>query len=155
MSASLVPLWQWLSATTVARAVDDSLMLTAVLSAVHVVGMTLLTGAILVAGLRLTGAMFADVPLPEVTRGMRRAVEIGLVLNVVTGFLLFAPRAVNATANSTFRFKMTMLAVAVGFHLLVFRPATCRLALSRATGILAMALWFTVAGAGAAYILLE
>ena len=155
MTASLAPLWQWLSATAVARAVHDSQMLTAVLSAFHVLGMTILTGAVLVSGLRLSGLLFGDVDVRDVTRATRRGVDVGLAISVVTGLLLFAPRAADAAANTIFQFKMTVLLVAAVCHVTVFRRVTTRPAAGRTVGVLTMLLWLGVAAGGAAYILLE
>jgi hypothetical protein len=51
----MAPFLAWLEGTSVALTVRDSLMLNAVLSAVHLVGFTLTTGGALVANLNLLG----------------------------------------------------------------------------------------------------
>lgn len=155
----MAPVWQWLEATPVAQAVQSSILLTGFLSAGHVLGMTLLTGAVLVSALRLLGVVFAAVPAAELTRAMRVGILTGLAISVATGGLLFSARATVAVHNEYFQLKMALLAAAVAFHVGVYRrlltaPGAAGLG-SRAGGALAIALWFGVAAAGGAYILLE
>ena len=64
----------WLESTGVAVTVRDSLMLTAALSAVHIVGFTLTTGGALVANLNLLGVLFRGRPAAEVTRPATRGI---------------------------------------------------------------------------------
>jgi hypothetical protein len=148
-----------LAATTLAVAVRDSLLLTGALSAVHLLGFTLVTGGALVANLRMMGVLLRNHAAIAVTRPAGRGVAIGLLISVATGFLLFAPRAVDASANTTFRLKMSLLAAAALFHFTVHRAiakrAGTRPLLMRAVGATGLLLWTGVAVAGCAYILLE
>lgn len=156
MAASL---WSWVETTRIAMRIHDSLMLTATLSAVHVIGMTLLAGSVLVSSLRFIGVVFRDRPLIDVTRATRAGILIGLGISVVTGMLLFSPRATAAVNNGVFRLKMLVLLAAVAFHFVVYRPLGVRAGTKggtlRLVGVLSLALWFGVAAAGAAFILLE
>jgi len=143
----------------VARTIQESLLLTGFLSALHALGMTLTTGAVVVSSLRLLGVAFADAPAVEVTRAARAGILVGLALSMVTGLLLFATRATTAVDNEYFQLKMALLAAALAFHFGIHRRL---LASSRhrepgswAAGALAIVLWVGVAAAGAAYILLE
>ncbi len=152
-------LWSGLEATAVARAIQQSLLLTGFLSALHALGMTVLTGAVVVSSLRLLGIAFTGEPAASVTRAARAGILTGLALSVVTGLLLFSTRASAAVDNEYFQLKMALLAGAVAFHFGLYR----RLLASRrpnepgsaAAGALAIVLWVGVAAAGAAYILLE
>lgn len=148
----------WLEGTAIATTVRDSLMLTAALSAVHVVGFTLVTGGALVANLNLLGLLFRERPALEVTRPVTRGIAVGLAISVATGVLLFGPRATAASANSIFQTKMALLAAAVLFHLTVHqRVARSEVtgAARRATAAAGLLLWTGLALAGCAFILLE
>ena len=149
----------WLQTTAVATAVGDSPLLTGALSAVHLLGFTLVTGGAFVANLRLLGVLLPDRTVLEVSRPATRGIGFGLFISIATGLLLFAPRAIAASANRTFQVKMLFLAFAAAFHYFVhrsvlYRPLTPRLVL-RAVGATGLMLWMGVAAAGAAYILLE
>ena len=152
-------LFAWLQATAVATTVRDSLLLTGTLSAVHLLGFTLVTGGAFVSNLRLLGVLLTERSVLDVARPAGRGIAIGLVISIATGLLLFAPRAIEASINRIFQIKMLFLASAAAFHFTVHRAASRRPSASRgalrtvgATGFL---LWAGVALAGCAYILLE
>ena len=153
------PFFVWLEGTGVATAVRDSLMLTAVLSAAHVIGFTLSTGGALIANLNLLGVLFRDRPAREVTRPATRGIAVGLAISAVTGILLFGPRATVASGNSIFQTKMALLVAAVVFHLTVHQRVARNDAGSgvtrRATAAAGLLLWIGLALAGCAFILLE
>ena len=152
-------LFGWLQNTAVAAAVRDSILLTGSLSAVHLLGFTLVTGGAFVSNLRLLGILLPGRPVVEVSRPATRGIALGLVLSIATGVLLFAPRATVAGANRIFQIKMLLLASAAVFHFTVHRgvshrPAASRLML-RTTGAVGFLLWTGLALAGCAFILLE
>ena len=151
--------FSWLEATDVARAIAESLFATASLSALHVIGFTLITGSALVANLRLLGVFLNQRPIFEVTGPARRAIAVGLAVSVATGLLLFAARAASISVNGTFQVKMLLLVAAAVFHFTVHRNVTQGASgtapLLRATGAVGLALWLGVAAAGCVFILLE
>ena len=149
----------WLQATSIANAVRDSTLLTGSLSAVHLVGFTLITGGALVSNLRLLGMLLPERPVLDISRPATRGIALGLVISVVTGVLLFAPRAIVASANPIFQIKMLLLAFAAVFHFTVHRTAARRPALAppvlRTVGGIGLFLWAGLALVGCAFILLE
>lgn len=66
--------WSWIERTTVATVVRDSLLLTAGLSALHILSVAAITGAALLYGLRYIGILFPREPLSEVVRVARRVI---------------------------------------------------------------------------------
>jgi hypothetical protein len=149
----------WLKSTTVAQAIAESVMATALLSAMHLVGFTLLMGSVLISALRQIGAVLTERPASDCTVPADRAALIGLLLSMATGLLLFSARAPDAAANSTFQLKMLLLASAAIFHVACFRRVPRRAdpprLILRLNGAAGLALWVGVALAGCAYILLE
>jgi hypothetical protein len=119
-------LTSWLEMTAVAAAVRESVLLTGFLSGLHLVGMTLIGGSALVSGMRMIGIAFAEFPASDVTRVTRRNIAAGVTISVVSGMLLFAPRASTAIGSGYFQLKMLLLAAAVTVHfcdlLLINRP---------------------------------
>lgn len=152
-------LLDWLQKTAIAAVVRDSVLLMGSLSAVHLLGFTLVTGGAFVSNLRLLGVLLPGRPVVEVSRPATRGIAVGLLLSIATGILLFAPRATAAGANRIFQIKMLLLVSAAAFHFTVHRgvsrrPAASRLML-RTTGAVGFLLWTGLALAGCAFILLE
>ena len=152
-------LFAWLQTTAMATAVGDSPGLTGTLSAIHLLGFTLVTGGALVSNLRLLGILLPDHPARDVSRPASRGIALGLLISVMTGALLFAPRAVDASANRIFQIKMLLLVSAAVFHFTVHRGVSRRPAVApavlRGVGAAGVVLWTGLALAGAAFILLE
>lgn len=152
-------LFEWIEATSVATSVGESLAATAWLSAIHIVGFTLVMGAALVANLRMLGALFPNRPVDEVAIPTGRVLALGLAVSFMTGALLFSARAASAAATGTFQLKMLLLLLAASFHFsvgarLAGRPRVDTRVL-RIVGGLGLALWIGLALAACAFILFE
>lgn len=152
-------LFEVIQASTLAHTIAESRWMTAVLSSAHLLGFTLVMGSAVIANLRLVGTLFKEHPIAEVTRPATRALALGLVVSATTGLLMFAPRAVGAANNSTFRLKMVLLVAAVAWQAFV-QPYAARnspepVALARALGTAGLILWIGLALAGCAFILFE
>jgi hypothetical protein len=146
----------WVEATGVAGAVRDSLGLTASLSAIHLLGVTLVGGGALVAGLRYGGVIFADQALAAVARPAGRAILLGVIISVGTGVLLVSPRASASAANGFFQLKMLCLVGAAVCDVFVRRrgygvPGR----FATPAGLMRSVLYGAVLVAGCAFILLE
>jgi hypothetical protein len=148
-----------LQSTQVAATIGGSTTLTGLLSGIHLLGLTLVVGSAAVSGLRMLGVILKDRPVSDVTPWPGRGMLIGVSISIVSGLLLFSPRASAAAVNGFFQLKMLLLGTALAFHFGVFRrvnrrtdarPSTTKLA-----GGLGFLLWFSVAVAGCAFILLE
>jgi small-conductance mechanosensitive channel len=77
----------------------------------HTMGMAVLVGASWVLDLRLLG-ISRNVPL-SAFRWVFRAVTVGLIVNLVTGFLLFAQRATTWGTSIPFLLKMGLVIASV------------------------------------------
>jgi hypothetical protein len=155
---AMQPLLTWLESTGIATSVASSATLTASLSAVHVIGFTLVTGGALVANLRSLGALFRERNAVDVAGPANRAILLGLAISVSTGLLLFSARATEASANGTFRLKMFLLVAAVLFHFVLQPRAAARgdgLQRTRAASAIGLTLWLALAVTACAFILLE
>lgn len=148
----------WIETTRVATTVAESASLTAWLSAVHVVGFALASGAALVANLRGLGALLPRTDVSEVLVAANRAILLGLAISIATGAPLFAARATDAAANGAFQLKMLFLLAAVTVQLALVgggarEPRSVRV--SRVASAVALALWLGLAWAAFAFLLLE
>jgi hypothetical protein len=156
----LGPLVNWMEATSLAGTIRESSRITGALSACHLIGLTLIAGGAVVSNLARFGVLGETETEhgAEATRPVARAMTVGLSISVATGLLLLAPRASTAVANSTFQLKMSLLAVAALLHFTLQRANRATPPVNgvlRAGGALELVLWFGVALAGCAYILLE
>lgn len=92
-----------------------------VASVIHVLGLALLLGPILLIDLRLLGA-FPSLPLLPFVRAVRPFAVAGLGLLILSGTVLFAADAVALAQSDTFRLKLLLvglgLANAMAFPLL-------------------------------------
>lgn len=146
-----------LQASAFAQAVAESRWASAILSSVHLVGFTLVMGAAVVTHLRLVGVFSADRPAVEVTGPAWRIMRLGLVLSVVTGGLMFMPRAAGAAANWVFQLKMLLLAGGLALQVTAV-PHAARVGIGQrvtALGIAGLVVWVGLALAGCAFILFE
>ena len=108
------------------------------LEALHVIGLALLAGPILLSDLRTLGWTQA-----EVSAGVTRA---GLWLMVLTGLPMFAAGYERYRENPAFLVKMVALVITLGVHHTIHKRAT------RATAVLSLALWTFVIFAARAVI---
>ncbi len=87
---------QILEASALAVLVNSSPLVLGSLSGAHLIGLTLVVGGALVWNLRRIGLLFTDRTSDEISGPAARAMTLGLVLSIVTGSLLFLPRASTA-----------------------------------------------------------
>ena len=148
-----------IEASGIATTISQSVPLSGGLSGLHLVGLTLLVGSVLVSSLRLLGVVLPHEPVAEVTRAARRGSVLGLAISVASGLLLLSPRISRAAVNYIFQLKMLLLCAAAAFHFTIYRDAARgagRTGLPpRVAGALGLLLWFGVVLAGAAFILIE
>lgn len=148
----LLPFFEWCESTGLGLMVRESVWLFPVIEAVHLLGLSLLGGALLVVDLRLLGAGLTRTPAALLARQMRPWLTAAVVLMVTTGVLLFLSEAVKCYYSQAFWVKITTFPLAVAFTFAVRQRIAEADATSRATGALtgaaSIALWLIVAAAG-------
>jgi len=157
----LAPMLDALQRSSFAQTIAQSQILTASLSALHVLGFAMVTSGALLLGLRALGRIFADRPVADVVRPAARLLAVGACMNILTGALLFSPRAASAVHNGFFQTKMLLLVSAAIVQIVVMRNLgrqshrhDSRFP-SALGGALSAVLWLAVGAAGAAFILIE
>lgn len=157
LAADGVGFWHDVAATAVASYVREAAWAYPLLETVHMIGLGLLFGGIVALDLRILGAA-RDLPITRLAAHLLPWVWAGFVLNVVSGALLFASDAAEFAANSSFRVKLALIALA-GLNALAFQwrvyptaPAWDRdarpPAAARTLAALSIALWLAVITAG-------
>jgi hypothetical protein len=147
-----LPFFEWCEATAVGHTIRDSSWLFPVIEAVHLIGLCLLGGSLLVVDLRLLGAGLREQPIASLAREARPWLLVSLAVMIATGTVLFLSEAVKCYYNPAFWTKMTTLPVALLFTFTVRRrvaSASVQSTLAtRLVGAISLALWLTVAAAG-------
>lgn len=150
--ASWLWLFEWFEYTTPGIVVRESVWLFPVIEAVHLLGLSLLGGAVLVVDLRMLGLGLRRQTIAELAANLRPWLVGAVVLMFVTGVLLFLSEAVKCYYSQSFLVKMIALPIAIIFTFAVReRMAASGLQLSLRTRLVAVAsmlLWLTVAAAG-------
>ena len=151
----LEPFFRWCESTLVGQAVADSVWAFPILEAVHLLGLCLLGGALLVVDLRMLGVGLTGQPVSRLARHARPWLVAALFVMVATGIPLFLSEAIKAYYNTSFWVKMCTLPVALAFTF-TLRERVVRREIEapghdwtgRVVGAMSLALWFTVAAAG-------
>jgi hypothetical protein len=124
-----------------------------VIEVVHLFGLTLLLGTVLLLNLRLLNAVMRRQSVGELARVTTPLIYAGAAVCIASGSLLFLTEAVKCYYNVAFWYKMGLLSTAIVFQLGVQRRLTAAgastLALKGAA-VVSLLLWFGVAVAGRA-----
>jgi len=150
---TMLELFERLEATALGTTIRDSLWLFPVIESVHLLGLALLGGAVLVVDLRLLGFGLRARPLAYVGRQLDPLLATALTLLIGTGVPLFLSEAVKCYWSDAFRLKMLTLVIALAFTFGVRRrvvrsdpePAPWK---ARIVALCSVTLWLTVAASG-------
>jgi hypothetical protein len=115
----MLPFFEWLEATAYGQLIRDSLWLFPIIESVHLLGLCILGGSLLIVDLRMFGAGLRSQTIADISRGARPWLVGTLVLMASTGVSLFMSEAVKCYHNPSFWVKMWTLPVALGYTFLV------------------------------------
>lgn len=114
-----------LEALSLATSIRQSLYLFPLVEAVHVIGLTMVFGTILIIDLRLLGLASSRRPFTAVAADVLRWTWAAFALTAVTGVLMFITNAGSYYVNPYFRAKMALLILA-GINMAAFELTTRR-----------------------------
>jgi hypothetical protein len=153
LELSLLPVFRWFESTGVGIYGRKSAYFFPVTEVVHLLGLTLLLGTVFMVNLRLLGLIMNRRGVPDVVRGARPLLWLGVVTALASGSLLFLTEAVKCYYNVAFWYKMAFLATAIVFQLAAQNRLTAT-AVSRkwscTIAVFSLVLWFGVGIAGRA-----
>lgn len=151
---SLLSFFEWCEATALGVAIRNSKWLFPVIESVHLLGLALLGGAILLVDLRLLGLGLKRQPVAQLAKDAEPWLVGSVLVMLGTGVSLFLSESIKCYYSPAFWVKMTTLPVALLFTATVRRrvaladEAAARPLLRKIVGLVSLALWFTVAAAG-------
>lgn len=149
----ILPFFEWAEASWLGQGVRQSLWLFPVLEALHLIGLSVLGGSLLIVDLRLFGVGLKRQRISDLAASARPWLVWSVVFMLTTGTLLFLSEAIKAYYNTSFWVKITTLSIALLYTFAVreriIRDKTLDTSLrTRLLGGVSLALWFTVAAAG-------
>ena len=149
---SLLDIFESLEEMWLGEAIRTSYWLFPFIEAIHLVGLALLGGTILVVDLRLVGVTLRSLPTSKVLRSARPYFLLALVTMFATGIPLALSEMIKLYYNFSWWVKVSALGLAILFTFFVRdriaqNDESSRVALVLA-GLISIGLWFTVAGAG-------
>jgi hypothetical protein len=148
---------QWFQDTALGTAIRESAIVFPVILSLHLTGMGLFGGMILMTDLRLLGIALTKHPVSDIVNGLRPWKHLGLTLTAGCGILLLWSKAAIYYPNPYLRIKLMLFALII-IHAIVFRSVYRNVAdLDRGTmipgraklaAVLSLVLWISVLTAG-------
>ena len=149
---TLLELFQSLEEMWIGEAIRTSYWLFPFIEAIHLCGLALLGGTVIVVDLRLLGLTLRSRPVAQVLANAKPYFIVALLTMFATGIPLALSEMIKLYYNFSWWVKISTLGVAILFTFLVRDRLAIRENASRVTlaslGLVSLVLWFTVAGAG-------
>jgi hypothetical protein len=141
---------QWCQHLALAEAIRSVSWPYPAIEIVHICGLVMVFGSILVLNLRIFGAYLTDTPSAEIADDLAPWTLVGLAIQVVSGPLLFITSAERFSESTPFLTKLVLLVVALIYHFAVHRNSSRgRGPLpAKASALISMVLWIGVILAG-------
>jgi hypothetical protein len=154
---SILQLCEWLGNTSMSVGIRESIWTYPIIESVHVLGLTLFLGLLLLWDTRLLGFVLRRVPVSALWRQLFPWITLGAVIITISGTLLFVSDPVKFYGNVFFRIKVVLLVLAAAnaaaYHLGIERrlvewdtAATPRAA--KIAGATSIAVWAIVVVVG-------
>jgi hypothetical protein len=113
---------QWLQATAFFTAFRGSWYVYPIVMSTHLAAIALFGGMILMVDMRILGLAMKKRPIADLIDQLRAPKQVGFIILVTCGFLMFGSKAEEYYYNIFFRMKMLLL-VLVFIHAMVFRSS--------------------------------
>ena len=160
MALSLLPAFEWLQHTYLGETIRHSAALIALLEIVHLIGLALLVGTILMVDLSLLGWGIGRQPVRRIASELSSWTKAGLAIMLISGPLILSSEAVKCYKTPAFWVKMALLAIAIAFHFTIHRRVTlAEQPASRSNrafvAIVSLGLWISVALAGKGFAIFQ
>lgn len=121
---SLLPFFEWCEATAVGQAIRGSAWAFPVIESVHLLGLAVMGGAVLLVDLRLLGLGLRRQPVADLARDAQPWLIGSFVVMLSTGIPLFLSESVKCYYSQAFWVKMTCLPLAAIFTFTIRRKVT-------------------------------
>ena len=155
MSSSFLGLLEWVQETSVSVGIRESTWTYPIIQSSHVLGLCLFLGFALLWDLRLLNITLRGVPVSDVNSRVMPWTQVGFLIMVITGLLLFWAEPVRFYGNVFFRAKLVALVLAganagffhfftAGKRLIEWDNSPVSPASAKVAGIISITLWAMV-----------
>jgi len=155
MSASLLSFFQWLQETSVSVGIRESTWTYPIIESAHVLGLCLFLGFAMLWDLRLLNVTLRRVPVSDVQARVMPWTNVGFIIMVISGLLLFWSEPVRFYGNIFFRLKLIALVLAganagffhfftAGRRLIEWDNSPISPTSAKAAGIMSLFLWAAI-----------
>ena len=151
MSAIADMLWhfaKWSEATPLGRSIRNSEYAFPMIEFVHLAGLAVIGGAVLIVDMRLLGFGLKKTSVAQLARDAQPYVTGSLIVMLVTGVMLYSSEATKCYASAAFWIKMISLLLAMIFTYTIKKRVAARDHESALVGAMSILLWFGVAWGG-------
>jgi uncharacterized membrane protein YhdT len=154
---NLLPFFQWCESSGLGTAIRASNWAFAAIESVHLLGLSVIGGAVLIVDLRLLGLGLRHQPIRDLARDAQPWLNWSLLVMFITGVGLFLSESTKCYYSYPFWFKMSSLSLAIIFAFTVRRwvifadEGRVGPVARTVVGLVSLALWFSV-GAGGRWI---
>ena len=149
---SLLEIFYWLEYTPLLIEMRASPWLFPVIATIHLFGLVIIGGSVLVVNLRLLGLGLSQQPASRLARNTEPLLVVGIVTMLATGILLFLCFATKYYYLAPFWVKITSLATVLSFTFTIHRRVTRDEERTTVTGrivaLTSLSLWISVALGG-------
>jgi len=150
-----ISFFQWCENSLVGTGIRHSIWQFPTIETIHLIGLTILFGSLMVVDLRLLGVVLRQHSVAVVASDFMIWFWTALLISVCTGVAMFLSEATRMSYNSAFFVKIVLIVLAVAFHLTVHRKvvssgATNSILMGKFTACLSLLCWLSVALAGRA-----
>ena len=118
---SVLSFFQWCQASALGTAIRDSQWLFPVIEAVHLLGLAMMGGFVLLVDMRLMGLSMPRKPVAALAREIQPWLIGALSVMLITGLLLYTSEPLKLYYNPAFWMKMSFLTSAIVYTFTVRR----------------------------------
>ena len=152
---SLQSTYEWIDKTALSKFLQDSTLWFPVTEVFHLIGLTILVGAVFVVCLRLFGFGLQQ-PVAQTYGGLWGWTWFGLALVLGSGVILAVAEPIKLATNEAFTFKLWFLGAGIALHIFGYvrflKPGRVEASpvLARVVAVLTLCAWFGAGVAGRA-----
>src|SRR5580693_2461369 len=125
MRMSVPAVLEWIESTDLSTAIREGALYYPIIGGVHLLGIALFGGMVLMTDLRLLGWAMRRIPVSDIVRQLQAWKWAGFIVVAASGLLLAWAEPQKLYRSPAFWVKMALLAL-VGVHALVFRAGVYR-----------------------------
>jgi hypothetical protein len=147
-----LPLFHWADTSWLSLEIRASTWQFAVFEMIHLIGLTMLLGSLMVLNLRLFGYGMRRQPTADLARALRGWLLSGMAIVLGSGIFLFFGEPMKLFGSVPFHVKMILLALALIFQFTLYARVTngeeSSSVFNKLAGVVSLVLWFGVGLAG-------